>query len=79
MEKGSADERNLIRQAVINGGLDHLDEITSIIEKTGALQYTADRAQEAADTAIAALSGIPDSDYKKALVSIAEFAVRRSS
>ena len=79
MEKGSEDDRNLIRQAIIDGGLDQLDEITSIIEKTGALQYTADRAQESADTAIAALSGVPESDYKKALVSIAEFAVRRRS
>ena len=55
MAKGSERERNLIRQAIIDGGLDQLEEITKIIEKTGALQYTADRAQEAADTAIAAL------------------------
>ena len=63
----------------MDGGLEHLDEITQIIEKTGALQYTADRAQEAADTAIVALSGIPDTDYKKALIAVAEFAIRRRS
>ena len=79
MAKGSERERNLIRQAIIDGGLDQLEEITKIIEKTGALQYTADRAQEAADTAIAALAGIPDSDHKKALVAVAEFAVQRRS
>jgi octaprenyl-diphosphate synthase len=79
MAKGSERERNLIRQAIIDGGLGQLEEITKIIEKTGALQYTADRAQEAADTAIAALAGIPDSDHKKALVAVAEFAVQRRS
>lgn len=79
MQEGSAAERDLIRQAIIDGGLDQLDEITQIIEATGALQYTADRAQEAADTAIAALQDIPDSDYKKALIAVVEFAVQRRS
>jgi octaprenyl-diphosphate synthase len=79
MEKGSAADRDLIRQVIMDGGLEHLDEITQIIEKTGALQYTADRAQVAADTAIVALSGIPDTDYKKALIAVAEFAIRRRS
>ena len=38
-----------------------------------------DSAQEAADLAIAALSRIPDSDHKQALIAIAEFAVQRRS
>ncbi len=79
MANGAEADRKLIRQAIIEGGLDQLDEIRRIIEETGALQYTADRAQEAADTAIAALTEIPDSDYKKALVAVADFAVRRRS
>jgi len=37
------------------------------------------RAQEAADVAINSLSGIPDSDYKQAMIAIADFAVRRRS
>ena len=54
-----------------------MDRIQSVIESTGALQYTAARAQEAADLAIDALAGVPDSDHKQALVAIAEFAVQR--
>jgi octaprenyl-diphosphate synthase len=79
MQHGSGVERDLIRDAILEGGLDDLEKIQSIIESTGALQYTAARAQEAADMAIGALSGIPDSDYKQALVAIAEFSVRRRS
>jgi octaprenyl-diphosphate synthase len=79
MQESSAADRELIRQAIIDGGLEQLDAITRIITRTGALQYTANRAQEAADTAIAALRDIPDSDYKKALVAVAEFAVQRRS
>ena len=79
MQQGSVAERELIRNAVLEGGLDDMERIQSIIESTGALQYTAARAQEAADVAIGALSGIPDSDYKQALIAIAEFSVRRRS
>jgi len=79
MQVGSRDQRTLIRKAVVDGGLDKLDVIQSIIESTGALAYTEKRAHEAADIAIAALTGIPDSPHKQALISIAEFAVKRRS
>ncbi len=79
MENGSAKDREIIRNAILNGGLEQLERITAIIESTGALQYTAYRAQEAADAAVAALGSIPDSQYKQALIAIAEFSVQRRS
>jgi octaprenyl-diphosphate synthase len=79
MENCSDSERKMIRGAIEAGGLDKMDEIHDVIEATGALQYTTARAQEAADVAINALSGIPDSDYKQAMIAIAEFAVSRRS
>ena len=77
MKKGSDTERAMIRQAIVDGGLDHMDDIQAVIASTGALRYTAMRAQEAADQATSALSGIPDSEYKQALIAIADFAVQR--
>ena len=79
MQRGDSAQRELIRNAILEGGLDDLESVRSIIESTGALQYTAARAQEAADVAIDALSEIPDSDYKQALIAIADFSVRRRS
>ena len=79
MEQGSAAEKQVIRAAIEEGGLEHLDDIRAIVESTGALQYTAARAQEAADMAINALQEIPDSEYKQAMIAIAEFAVKRRS
>lgn len=79
MQVGTEKERSLIRNAIVDGGLDKLDAIQSIIQSTGALAYTERRAHEAADQAIAAIDHIPDSTYKQALVSIAEFAVKRRS
>jgi octaprenyl-diphosphate synthase len=77
MENGSDAEKALIRSAIEEGGIERLDDIQNIVESTGALQYTAARAQEAADIAINALSGIPESEYKQAMITIADFAVRR--
>ena len=79
MESGSTRDRALIREAILEGGIDRLDEITGIIDKTGALDYTLARAQEAADEAIAALADIPDSEFRQALIAIADFAVQRRS
>ena len=79
MQQAEKADKALIRKAILEGGLGQLENITAIIESTGALQYTAARAQEAADQAIAALAEIPDSDYKQALVAIAEHSVQRRS
>jgi octaprenyl-diphosphate synthase len=79
MRVGSKSERELIREAIVEGGLQQLNNIQAIIESTGALDYTAKCAHEAADIAIDALADIPDSEYKQALISIAEFAVKRRS
>lgn len=77
MLKGTAADKSLIRAAIESDGIAMLDEITNIIQATGALQYTAARAQEATDLAIDSLSNIPESEHKEALIAIAEFAVKR--
>ncbi len=79
MENCSGSERKMLRAAIEKGGLDRLADIHSVIESTGALKYTTARAQEAADMAIATLSSIPESEYKQAMIGIADFAVRRRS
>lgn len=79
IENASEADRKMLRLAIENGAIDRLDDIRQVIESTGALQYTATRAQEAADMAIQSLSRIPASDYKQALIAIADFAVQRRS
>jgi octaprenyl-diphosphate synthase len=68
----------LIRLAIEQGGIAELAHITEAIEATGSLEYTARRARTESDAALAALSAIPDSDYARALRSLAVFAVERS-
>ena len=78
MRTGNATERDLIRQAIVDGGLDKLDDVMDIIESTGAITYTAGRAEQEANQARSALSAIPDSPYKQALEALAHFSVHRS-
>ena len=79
MKNGSDAERKSIRAAIESAGIDRLDEVQAIVESTGALRYTVTCAQNAADVAIDAISGLPESGYKEALVAIAEFSVSRRS
>lgn len=79
MREAKPEGRAMIRDAILEGGIDQLEEIRRVIESTGALQYTLARAQEAADSAIGALAGIPDSDHKQALIALADFSVKRRS
>ena len=79
MKNGSDAERKLIRAAIESAGIDQLDAVQAIVESTGALRYTLTCAQNVADVAIDAISGLPESAYKQALVAIAEFSVSRRS
>lgn len=78
MAHGSKSEAEMIKDAIEQGGLDQIDAITQTIQTTGALEYTQKVAREEADLAIAQLALIPDSDYKDALVTLANFSVERS-
>ena len=79
MRAGTDAQRKIVRAAILEGGLDQMDEIQEIIRSTGALEYTITKAREAASSAIAQLADIPDSEYRQALMSLAEFAVQRRS
>jgi octaprenyl-diphosphate synthase len=79
MRAGSEAERELIRTAILTGGLDQMDQIQEIIRSTGALDYTVAKAREAADSAIAVLADLPANNYRQALMSLAEFAIQRRS
>ncbi len=77
LRKGSAEQRQLLRQAIQNGGLEHIDAVIAAIESTGSIAYTAARAENEALLAKQALAAIPDSPYKQALVDLAHFSVHR--
>ncbi|MCP4492317.1 MAG: octaprenyl diphosphate synthase [Gammaproteobacteria bacterium] len=78
MQHSNAAQTELIRNTIKQGGLENIDEITAIIHKTGALKYTFEQAHAAAEKAKADIAFLPQSDYKQALMFLADYAVKRS-
>ena len=80
MAHGTDEQKQLIRNAIEHGnGMEYLDDILTAMKQTGALVYTQKKAEIEADKAINALSILPESDYKKALVALAHIAANRSA
>ena len=78
MQNGSVEEAELIRSAISEGGLEHLDAIIQTIQRCGALDYTMQRAKHHADEAKRCLSGLPVSAELNAMNELADFSLSRS-
>ncbi len=78
LRQGNNRQRELIRAAIEEGGLAQMEEVMDAIESTGSITYTARRAEDEASRATAALTAIPDSPYKQALLDLAHFSAHRS-
>ena len=77
MQHGNDAQRAMIREAIEEGGLKHLNEITQAVASLGGLAYTARLAQGEVDHALAALAPLPESSFKEGLSELAKFAVAR--
>ena len=66
-----------LRRAIETGGLDSLDNIVAAIRDSGAIERTRARAQQYADAAREALSELPPSPARDALLVLADYALRR--
>src|SRR5699024_10059207 len=77
LQKSDAQAAAPIRQAIIDGDANQLELIIKAIENTRAMQYTLQRADQAAEAAIASLDCLPNSPAKTALADLAKFAVAR--
>ena len=78
MNNGNEEQSQIIREAIENGSRDNMPAITTAINSTGAINYTADCAAKEADKAKLALAEIPNGQYKEALLALAEFSAKRS-
>jgi len=66
-----------LREAIEQGGRQHIEVVKAAIESSDAIDYTSRLAQEAADAAKAALEKLPPSRYREVLAGLADFAVQR--
>ena len=78
MEVGTPAQRQLLRDAIAQGGLERIDQVIAAIASTDAIAYTAQLAREYARQAKEALAVLEPSDASDALATLADFAVSRS-
>jgi len=78
IDHGTEEQAALLRETIQEGDRNRFREVYEIIESTNAIEYTMLRAREEAEKAIDAISKLPPSEYKDALVRLAQFSVERS-
>ena len=78
MQHGTEQQAQVIRTAIEQGQRDKIDDIISIINDTGAIDYTSLAAKKEVNNAKAALSILDDSEYKDALLALADFSIERT-
>ena len=71
MQRAAPAERTLIEQAIATGGVDHMQQIIEIVQKTGALTATRAAAATEAQRALDALHNLPQNVYADALRQLA--------
>jgi octaprenyl-diphosphate synthase len=78
IQNGTESEAGIIIDAIKNGNRDVFNEVYAVVQRTKAIDYTEQRADEEAQKAITALNVLPDSKYKEALTLLAKFSVQRN-
>ena len=77
MHRGSATEAATIRSAIQQGGLQELPAVLSAVKATDALNHVRKLAENEARLGCEAITHLPESANKRALIDLAEFAVNR--
>lgn len=79
MQRGTAEQRDLIREAIIHGEVERMPQIVDIVKATGALEATREAALAQAELAKQCLTELPASEFKDALLELALASIHRSS
>jgi octaprenyl-diphosphate synthase len=77
MQRGTAEQGELIRKAIESGGVADLDRIVDIVRRTGALEVTREAAAAEARRAVAAAGQLPDNAYSQGLLQLAAQLLQR--
>ena len=78
MKTGTPEQAEIIRNAIISGAVDQIEQVRNAIESTDSITYTARRAEEQARLAMDSVANMPASPYKQALLDLALYSVHRT-
>jgi octaprenyl-diphosphate synthase len=77
MQRGTGEQRDLIRNAIETGGIGELDRIVAIVKETGALDVTREAAAAEALRAMQAAQQLPANPYTEGLLQLAAQLLQR--
>ncbi|MDP1956566.1 MAG: polyprenyl synthetase family protein, partial [Rhodocyclaceae bacterium] len=77
MRHGQPAQSELVKNALEQGGRAAFPEIIKAVQATGALDVAMDVARGETDRAKLALTALPDTQYREALIQLSEFAITR--
>jgi len=72
-----AEHQSLIDDTIRGGGIDRMEQIVELIRSSGALDESMDVARSRSDAAKQALSALPESKWKNAMIDLASYSVSR--
>lgn len=78
MQNSTEQQAAVVRNAIEEGDRDAFSEVYKVVESTDAIAYTESRANEEAQKAMDALTLLPTSEYKQAMLDLARFSVQRN-
>jgi len=78
MRNSNSEQSTIIRNAIEQGGLEHLSEVIEIVKNSGALDHVKKIAEAESAQCRSAIAHFPDSQFKQALIELADFAVKRN-
>jgi octaprenyl-diphosphate synthase len=72
------EERGLIDAAIREGGLERIGRIVELIRDSGALRESMNKARQRAEAAQQSLAGLPNSEWKSAMLDLAAYSIARN-
>jgi len=79
MQAGSAEQRALVRHAIVDGGREEFAAVLAAIRATAALDYARAAAGREAGLATRSIAALPPSAHRESLLELTAFAVSRRS
>jgi octaprenyl-diphosphate synthase len=79
MQRGNAEQRKVVKNAIENGDLSAIDQVVSIVKTTGALEVARKAASDEAARAITSAEQLPDGEHKTCLIQLAAQLLKRQS
>ena len=79
IRNASSEQANLIKEAVLKGGVEDLDIVVKLVREAGGLDYTEKVAAKEKRKALSCVNALPKSPYKDALEDLAEFSIKRTN